>query len=298
MMSLQQRQRRLSLSLARAGSIIDGPNGTPPLISSLPSAVRARSASCSAALSWYPVVPDSGMSSPVSVRPSLGDRQRSSSRSRRSVHPASRPGSPTGTGHYAAPTSTLPLKSALKKDHVHPEPRSDYDELESAACDTNSTAVEFKIPSSPVLAVASSIDGHSGASHSEPRPFQRKVGFDTLTSGRDLEDKGASTGGGTGGETGPPAIVHSTTGHSRADCALPRCQLQLHNRSKIWQLLSKSLDTDLSRRDRSQWCVSRGAAAIAGITCSSPLVCRVHAQNTLSTPLIGPFQILRNLTMN
>jgi hypothetical protein len=135
------------------------------------------------------------MSSPVAVRPSFGGRQRSSSRSRRGQHPASRPGSPTNSSVVTSPQ--LPLKSALKHNHVHPEPRSDYDELEQAACDPTFNEGDFKTPSSPVLAVASSIDVPPS------KPFQRKVGFDTLISGRDLDDKGASTGGGTGQSLGP-----------------------------------------------------------------------------------------------
>lgn len=145
--------------------------------------------------------PTKGMSSPVATRPSFFER-RSSSQSRRSrsttrqPHPASGPSSPVGSPpSHSTPLSSssshLALKSALKHNHVHPEPRGIPRDDDG---DDGGDGDECWRPTSPVLASVDSSD----PTQQQQQPFQRKVGFDTLIAGIDLDDKGASTGGGTG----------------------------------------------------------------------------------------------------
>lgn len=132
----------------------------------------------------------------------LIDRRRTSSRDRGALHhhsSYSRDSSPVHSP-VGSPTNSSAglqhLRSALKHGHVHPEPRE--------GVDLDETAANAQKPCSPPPRVTSSAGGaagengeQSGAAASAPQ-YSRRVGFDTFDSGADLEEKGGSTGGGTG----------------------------------------------------------------------------------------------------
>ncbi|KAM0790299.1 hypothetical protein ACM66B_005600 [Microbotryomycetes sp. NB124-2] len=150
--------------------------------------------------------------SPAPARP-LIDRRRSSSRDRggHGLHVGSPPSSSS--------MSAAGLRSALKHNHVHPEPRDDSQlndpcwrpphtssqhvpvhPADAATTTTSSSSTSMSRQSSATVAnnnattSSLSLTGPSTTTTS----YTRKVGFDTFSSGRDLDDKGQSTGGGTG----------------------------------------------------------------------------------------------------
>lgn len=135
----------------------------------------------------------------------LIDRRRTSSRDRGVLHSSSRTSSPR---HSPAPSPVGSpthqagqhmLRSALKHNHVHPEPRA-FDEADfnpEAPCQPPAIEVQ------PATGGSSLPDSGLGPSTSTSGTslgpqYSRRVGFDTFESGADLEEKGASTGGGTG----------------------------------------------------------------------------------------------------
>ncbi len=163
----------------------------------------------------------------------LIDRRRSSSRDRVTLSRLSPSTSrPTSTSHLqpadnpnlsrasstatsadssAPPTPTTlgpngqPLKSVLKHNHVHPEPKSDSavddDTTSVAGASEATTLVDAPAGSGTELGPAGGEVGHrrtmSNASAGTGAQYRRRVGFDTMVSGRELEDKGINTGGGT-----------------------------------------------------------------------------------------------------
>ena len=147
------------------------------------------------------------MSAPA--RP-LIDRRRTSSRDRGVLHhhPSSRNSSPR---HSPAPSpvgspthqpgSHFPLRSALKHNHVHPEPRAiDCAEVEAdpeARCEPPPT-VQVQGTGEGSSLPASGLGPQNSSNGTLGPQYSRRVGFDTFESGADLEEKGASTGGGTG----------------------------------------------------------------------------------------------------
>lgn len=136
-------------------------------------------------------------------RVSLGSQQRSRPSS---AHPADSQQSstrassaePSGTSTPVLLPSGQPLKSALKpSSHVHPPPRPDEDDEADSA---NAPA------SSDSLTIIEDMEGpepgkskhvRTGSSSSTGAAYRRRVGFDTMISGTELEEKGVNLGGGT-----------------------------------------------------------------------------------------------------
>ncbi|KAK4048485.1 hypothetical protein OIO90_005816 [Microbotryomycetes sp. JL221] len=128
----------------------------------------------------------------VGARP-LIDRRRSSSRERSSF----------GTVVIGSPPSNL--RSAMKHNHVHPEPRffdDDDDEGSRPSSTVQQDQQQYRPSSTSTLTLDTRSDTNltstSNTSVNNTTQYTRKVGFDTFASGRDLDDKAQSTGGGTG----------------------------------------------------------------------------------------------------
>ncbi|KAK4049796.1 hypothetical protein OIV83_003852 [Microbotryomycetes sp. JL201] len=137
----------------------------------------------------------------------LIDRRRSSSRERSHVVLGS---PPSGPQHH--------LRSALKHNHVHPDPRDDSQlnnpcwrpptnfhhaqqpqaAPDSTAATASSSTTSMSRQSSHTGLTQTNNTQSSLSLGQNATAYTRKVGFDTFTSGRDLDDKGQSTGGGTG----------------------------------------------------------------------------------------------------
>ena len=220
----------------------------------------------------------------------LIDRRRSSSRDRvsfsrlspatsrpsssQNLHPADNAAlsraSPTGPSSAepsgsSTPTAVgpngLPLKSVLKHGHVHPEPKPDPDEDDdtgssAAGASDAATLVDGAAPGGSELGLPSGVAGHhrtgSNASAGTGAQYRRRVGFDTMVSGRELEDKGINTGGGT-------AIKYSFTVSAKS-AAFERTRwtrtflcgtdLNEYSRHALEWLLESLMEDNASRRPR------------------------------------------------
>lgn len=185
------------------------------------------------------------------VRP-LIDRRRTSSRDRGALHSYSNHSSPVNSP-VGSPTNPgeMHLRSALKHGHVHPEPRE--------GIDLDQTAANPQAPCSPPAAktgvtttseLPSSGLQQGNQSNGTLPQYSRRVGFDTFDSGADLEEKGGSTGGGTGASS----ISWDRADYTADELMHDRRQLLVHDWRQIVLLHSHEGYSDLSRRHRSERC--------------------------------------------
>ncbi|ORY59016.1 hypothetical protein BCR35DRAFT_309335 [Leucosporidium creatinivorum] len=126
----------------------------------------------------------------------LIDRRRTSSRDRGALH-----------SYSHSRDSGMHLRSALKHGHIHPEPREGVDLEETASnpqapCSPPPAVAEGDrrgVTTSDLSLPSSGLQPQQGNQSNGSLPqYSRRVGFDTFDSGADLEEKGGSTGGGTG----------------------------------------------------------------------------------------------------